>query len=198
MVNTLNKSAWCKEVSNYGTEKVGGNLVDKNDWWKWTCEEVREYFRRFRSSFVIYCSTRPLTIPLATHPYYQLTLTTTRTLTACRGCHLTGGERRQTSIRRQLIMEAHIGVEWGRKFLCFYYELSPNRDIYSVYFIKYLTNKKVFAFLKSQTHQSPYYQPEKSYQPVKMKYKVSPTKILIAGALQIVTTTIGFILYKRP
>jgi len=31
-----------------------------------------------------------------------------------------------------------------------------------------------------------------------MKYKVSPTKILIAGALQVVTTTIGFILYKRP
>merc|ERR1712235_179032 len=47
-------------------------------------------------------------------------------------------------------------------------------------------------------HQSPYYQPEKSYQPVEMKYKVSPTKILIAGALQMVTTTIGFILYKRP
>ena len=135
--------------------------------------------------------------------YYTPSYTplTTPTLTACTSVPSPDRsvlEKANYSIRRQLIMEEHIGVEWGRKFLCFYYELSPNRDIYSVYFIKYLTNKKVFAFLKSQTHQSPYYQPEKSYQPVKMKYKVSPTKILIAGALQIVTTTIGFILYKRP
>ena len=63
---------------------------DKKDWWKWTCEEVREYFRRFGHLLLYIVSLAPLTIPLATHPYYQLTLTTTRTLTACRGCHLTG------------------------------------------------------------------------------------------------------------
>ena len=58
---------------------------DRKDWWKWTCEEVREYFRRFRSSFVIYCSISTLNYTLSYTPLATLTLKCA--VTTCRGRH---------------------------------------------------------------------------------------------------------------
>ena len=124
---SLNKSAWSwkKVLGSFKLRNIEGrrkSCEDRKDWWKWTCEEVREYFRRVS---VIFCSIL-FHSTLNSILYYTPSYTplTTPTLTACTS--VPSPDRSVLEKAKHTTTINHGGTHWGRMRKKSFYVFTTN------------------------------------------------------------------------